>query len=90
MGRFEKLLRQFLENPGSVKYKRIEKMLLKLGCKKIEAKGSHKKFKHRLLERGFTVAIHGRECRKVYKYKLAKIIKKILYEEKNNTFSYGE
>jgi len=37
-----KILNKFLNNPGSLKYIKIEKILFDLGFIKIEAKGSQK------------------------------------------------
>lgn len=79
MSSYEKLLKQFLKKPESLKYKEIENLLIRLGFEKIDGKGSHKKFKHKTLRYNFIIPIHNNECKKVYKKRLSKFIRKTFY-----------
>ena len=74
----EKALKRFLNSPGGLKYEEIEKLLIGLGFEKIEAKGSHKKFKHIKLDRDLIIPVHNNDCKKFYKSLAAKIIKKYI------------
>ncbi|MFA4930956.1 MAG: type II toxin-antitoxin system HicA family toxin [Patescibacteria group bacterium] len=74
----EKLLRKFLDNPSSVRYGQIEKILSKLGFIKIYTKGSHVKFKHSQLRRDIVVPVHNNECKDFYKNEVAKVVRKIV------------
>lgn len=76
----EKILRKFLNNPASVRYSRIEGLLLNLGFEKVEAKGSHRKFKHWMLDRDLIVPVHNNDCKSFYKKLIAIAIKRILNE----------
>ncbi len=76
----ERVLQKFLNNPVRVRYSKIEGLLLNLGFEKVEAKGSHKKFKHWMLERDLIVPIHNNDCKSFYKKLIAKAIKQILNE----------
>ena len=80
MTRKNKLLKKFLENPGSLRYRKIEKILLWLGFKKIDGKGSHVRFVCR--ERGIdeSIPIHGNDCKICYKRYISKLLKNSLYE----------
>lgn len=70
----EKRLRKFLNNPDSLKYSEVENLLLHFGFQKVEAKGSHAKFKRPNL-RGISIPIHNHDCKSVYKKYVAKILK---------------
>lgn len=76
-----KLLRKFLNNPDSLRYWKIEQLLIGLGFEKIEAKGSHKKFKHHYLETDLVIPVHNNDCKGFYKNLTAKIIKKYFHEK---------
>lgn len=78
MTKKEKLYFKFQRNPVSLSFQEIEKILLDLGFIKIEAKGSHKKFKHTLLERDIIVPVHNQDCKDFYKKMIYKTIKNIL------------
>lgn len=71
-------MRKFLENPDTVAYWKIEKLLINLGFEKIEAKGSHKKFKHKLTPNDLIIPVHGNDCKSFYKFLAAKIIEQYL------------
>lgn len=55
----KKLITKFLAQPTSLSYPDIEHILSRLGFKKIGTKGSHKKFKHELLERDIIIPVHN-------------------------------
>lgn len=76
MTQFQKALRQFLNRPTSLGYADIEKILLHLGFEKINAKGSHKKFKHLNIKYDLIIPVHNNNCKNFYKKMIAKIIKK--------------
>lgn len=74
----EKFLVKFLKNPGSLSFSKIEILLINQGFEKIEAKGSHKKFKHRSLERDLIIPVHNADYKRFYKHLTAEFIKKLL------------
>ncbi len=78
MTKIEKTIQQFLFAPATVSYAELEKALLHLGFCKINAKGSHKKFKNPLLQRDLIIPVHGNDCKDFYKKLAAKMAKKIL------------
>lgn len=78
MTSIEKLLLKFLNNPVGVRYLELERLLLNLEFEKVWAKGSHVKFKHKLLERDLIIPVHGNDCKDFYKTYAAKIIKKFI------------
>ena len=78
MSKIEKLLIKFLRNPISVRYLDLERILLYLGFIKIEAKGSHIKFKHHFLEKDLIIPVHNGDCKNFYKEYAAKIIKQFI------------
>jgi len=67
MTKIDKIIEQLLNRPTSLRYAEIEKALLYLGFEKIEAKGSHKKFKHSLLKYDLIIPIHNNDCKDFYK-----------------------
>lgn len=77
MTQTDKLIQKFTTRPASLRYAEIEKVLLKLGFIKIKVRGgSHKKFKHPLLEKDFVIPIHKNDCKDHYKIQAVKIITK--------------
>ncbi|MCX6735347.1 MAG: type II toxin-antitoxin system HicA family toxin [Candidatus Peregrinibacteria bacterium] len=78
MASIEKLLLKFLNNPSGIRYSELERLLLSLGFEKVWAKGSHVKFKHKLLQRDLIIPVHGGDCKEFYKSYAAKIIKKFI------------
>jgi len=74
MSRFERLLNRFLKNPDSIKFKKIEKILLHLKFQKAGIKGSHHTFSHPLIHQTFSIPVHSNDCKKVYKKEIAKLI----------------
>jgi predicted RNA binding protein YcfA (HicA-like mRNA interferase family) len=63
----DKLYQKFTQNPSSVSYKELQKILSWYEFEKIEAKGSHVKYKHPLFERDLIVAVHKNECKSYIK-----------------------
>lgn len=82
MTKRNKLLQRFLKSPVSVKYLQIENILIELGFEKIEAKGSHKKFKHVLLDSDLIIPVHNNDCKDFYKKQVAKFIMKYFQYDK--------
>ncbi len=74
MTKVEKKLQKFFQNPDSLKYFEIESLFCRFNFQKIEAKGSHKKFKHPQLT-GISIPIRNHDCKPVYKKYVAKILK---------------
>jgi predicted RNA binding protein YcfA (HicA-like mRNA interferase family) len=75
MSNWEKLLKQFLENPKNMKYKDIEKLLERKWYKAEWYKWwtSHKKIINLETKKTYTVAIHQKQdCLSVYKTNLKK------------------
>lgn len=77
MTKIDKLIRQFLNHPSALRYEEIEKILSHFGFEKIEAKGSHKKFKNPLLHHDLIIPVHNKDCKDFYKKLAANTIKKI-------------
>ncbi len=78
MTKKDKLLERFLERPESFRFRRIEKVLYRLGFRMVSRRGSHRKYRH--LETGHTeiIPVHGSDCKDIYKARIAKIINKII------------
>ena len=77
MSRIDKLVDKFLSNPTSVKYSELEKILIHFGFEKLNAKGSHMKFKHAALKGDLIIPIHNNDCKDHYKKEAKKAIEKI-------------
>jgi len=77
MTNLDKLVNKFQNKPESLKYKDIEKILINFGFEKIQAKGSHIKFKHIKTENDLVIPIHNNECKNFYKKQVLKIIRKL-------------
>jgi len=73
----EKLIKKFFKNPESLKCAEIQKVLIYLGSIKIQAKGSHLKFKNHKLKQDIILPIHNNECKDFYKKQASKILKEI-------------
>lgn len=80
MVQITKKVERFLSNPSSCRLKEIEAILIYYGFEKINAKGSHVKFKHVLLTHDIVIPIHNNDCKDFYKQQIAVIIKKIKNE----------
>lgn len=81
MSKNENLIKKFQQNPTSCRYLEIQNILIYFGFEKINAKGSHVKFKHPDLIYDFVIPVHGNECKDFYKKEAKKYINKIA---KNN------
>lgn len=79
MTKKEKILEKFLKNPEWIKYNDLEKILEGIWFERVEAKGSHVKYKHRQLNSDIVFPIHNNECKSFYKRQTYKILK-------NNSF----
>lgn len=71
----DKLIWQFLNRPSSLRLAQIEKVLAELGFVKIQARGSHLKYKHPLVRNDLIIPVHNNDCRDFYKKLAAKIVK---------------
>lgn len=75
MSKIDKKVEKFLKNPTSCKYSDIEIILIYFGFEKINAKGSHVKFKHSRLQSDLVIPVHNNECKDFYKLEAKKKIK---------------
>lgn len=69
---------KFSNHPASIRFRELERLLLSLGFEKVLAKGSHVKFKHKLLDRDLVIPVHNHDCKEFYKVYAAKIVKKFI------------
>lgn len=81
MTRIEKKVEQFIKNPASIEYRDLEQVLIRLGFEKIQAKGSHMKFKHARLQKDLIIPVHNGKCKDFYKKEARKRIGKLLSGE---------
>jgi len=63
----DKLYDKFMRDPSSISYKDLQKILGWYEFEKIEAKGSHVKYKHPLFERDLIIAVHKNDCKSYMK-----------------------
>ena len=70
----EKLLQKFLNNPIGVRYGDLARILEAHGFFMVEAKGSHKKWKHAELTEDLIIPVHNNDCLEVYKKKAKRSI----------------
>lgn len=77
MTRIGKKVEKFNQKPESVKYSDLVEILAYYGFEKINAKGSHVKFKHHQLESDMVIPIHNGECKNFYKKEVLKKVKQI-------------
>lgn len=73
MTRKSKLLRKFLRNPDSLKFREVETILVGFGYRLVRVKGSHYHYEHEVLKK-IIFPIHANDCLKMYKHQLAKYI----------------
>lgn len=74
----EKLVDKFLQNPPSLRYAQLATVLEHYGFEKVEAKGSHVKFKHPKLASDLIIPVHNNECKDFYNQQAKKCIEKII------------
>ncbi len=77
MTRKQKVVDQFLKNPTAVSLSQIEYILIAHGAVRIEAKGSHVKWKHSAVARDLIIPVHNNDCKDFYKKEALKFIKEI-------------
>lgn len=77
MTQIEKLIIKFLTSPESCRFNDIDRILKYCGFIRLEAKGSHVKYKHLELEINYVVPIHNTDCKDFYKKEICKIINKL-------------
>lgn len=63
MTKIDKLFDKFKENPESLKYSQIIRILKKVWFNEVEASGSHKKIYHPTNGKHVTVALHDNDCK---------------------------
>lgn len=74
MTKKEKLLQRFLTNPSSIRYSELVNILSEIGFEEIQAKGSHTKWKHPLLDKDLVFPVHNNECKDFYKKQALKAL----------------
>ena len=77
MSKLDKIIGKFWRNPDLLTYANIEKVLLHYGSTKIDAKGSHVKFKHSASPFDLIIPIHGKDCKPFYKKQALKFLQPI-------------
>ncbi|MDQ7009359.1 MAG: type II toxin-antitoxin system HicA family toxin [Candidatus Gracilibacteria bacterium] len=77
MTKKQKIIEKFKNNPGSLKFSEIQTILMNLGFEKIEAKGSHTKFKNKNINinNDIIIPVHNNDCKDFYKKQTYKILK---------------
>lgn len=78
MSQSEKLIEKFKKRPESISYRDLIKVLTFLGCEKVQAKGSHVKWKHTQLQSDIIIPVHHNECKGFYKKQARKMLDSIL------------
>jgi predicted RNA binding protein YcfA (HicA-like mRNA interferase family) len=76
MTKINKQIIAFLKNPNSSRFIQIEKVLIHIGFTRVQAKGSHVKFKHAKLTADLIIPVHNNDCKNFYKTLVAETIKK--------------
>jgi predicted RNA binding protein YcfA (HicA-like mRNA interferase family) len=74
----QKILKSFLENPQSCRYRDVVKVLKLVGFIEVSVKGSHVKFKHSQLPQDLVIPVHNKECKEFYKREAKKLVELIL------------
>ncbi|MCB9810554.1 MAG: type II toxin-antitoxin system HicA family toxin [Candidatus Nomurabacteria bacterium] len=78
MSKKDKLVEKFLNTPRSIKYSQLLVILEYLEFEKIQAKGSHIKFKHYKLTKDLIIPVHNNECKDFYKEQAKSFIREIM------------
>lgn len=76
MSSIEKFIKRFVDNPCTVRYAELERILLFAGYEKVPARGSHVKFKYKRLYADIIIPVHGGDCGGHYKKRAYKILVK--------------
>jgi len=79
----EKIIKKFKSKPESIKYRDLDRMLKSLDFILINAKGSHKKYKHLNFLTDIIIPVHNNECKDFYKKQTYKQIKNLLKKYEN-------
>jgi len=74
----DKLLAKFLDQPSSLPYTKIDKLLLAHGFVKAQAAGSHVKYRHENMPVNLIIAVHGGDCKDYLKKQAATALKKYI------------
>jgi len=74
----EKLVDKFFQNPITLRYSQLVVVLEHHGFIKMDAKGSHVKFKHPKLTSDLVIPVHSNECKDFYKQQAKKCIEQII------------
>lgn len=75
MTKKEKIFEKFCINPESIKYIELVWILEDIWFQKIQAKGSHVKFKYEKLKNDIIIPVHNNDCKEFYKKQTYKILK---------------
>ncbi len=78
MSQKKKLLKRFLERPATLRYLEIVHVLLSLGFRHSQGKGSHNKFHHPKIPRDIILPLHHNDCATYYKVEASNVIKLFL------------
>ncbi len=81
MTQVDKLILKFRDDPCSLEYPDIKKILLLFGFEFIPAKGSHMKFKYRT-EGDLIIPVHNNRCKDFYKKQARDRIEEIIKNAK--------
>lgn len=84
MTQADKLIQKFRDDPYSLEYPEIKKILILFGFEFITAKGSHMKFKHGT-EGDLVIPVHNNKCKDFYKKQAKDRIEKIIKKQNENT-----
>jgi predicted RNA binding protein YcfA (HicA-like mRNA interferase family) len=74
----EKRIKKFLRDPKKCNYADMVAVLGHFGFTKIQAKGSHVKFKHSRLKSDLIVPVHNNECKDFYKVEARRRIRELI------------
>jgi predicted RNA binding protein YcfA (HicA-like mRNA interferase family) len=74
MSRIVKLINKFKNNPTSISFSELEKILLHFNFVRIEAKGSHVKFKNINFGLDIVIPVHNNKCKNFYKSQVYKLL----------------
>ena len=82
-------MNKFLENPESLRYAEIEKILLDFKFVKMMGKGSHVKFSNPFIGLQITIPVHNNNCKPIYKINASKILYNYILDENSNWSVYS-
>jgi predicted RNA binding protein YcfA (HicA-like mRNA interferase family) len=77
MSQIEKKIGKLLQDYQSLHYRDIEKILLYFGFERVQAKGSHVKFKSYYYKLDISIPVHRGDCKIGYKWEAQQIVRKI-------------